>query len=353
MTFWSIREELSQANRLRRSYYELLRDELDQQMIQYGLIDSYNNFHCKKLAFPFVEKRELKPRARIPDVEYECQNTFLVIFVEDTIPTSCKKYIRFFDENKTTKINLLQSKTLPLSDTFDRNQKYIESAHFVDFLRILLPVDYSLLIQRDPSSRNRDRYCVSHFHVRIDWPIADAAENLALNLRYISKDLYEKGDKYAEDIQKKFFEYHGLPMMAGGRRTAAIVAAQYLKRIPCITTVYVGSSESRSLIRISERGVSKYILLKLTNAEMESVAQIHHLPLNMFYRNYVVNRKGGFGICIFQGTYSYTNQARPPDDGKLRELKPDLYWLSVANQHILPRPGIWKYPPLPMNVIYS
>jgi hypothetical protein len=25
---------------------------------------------------------------------------------------------------KTTKINLLQSKTLPLSDTFDRNQKY-------------------------------------------------------------------------------------------------------------------------------------------------------------------------------------------------------------------------------------
>ncbi len=353
MTFWSIREELSQANRLRRSYYELLRDGLDQQMIQYGLIDSYNNFHGKKLAFPFVEKRELKPRARIPDIEYECQNAFLVIFVEDTIPASCKKYIRFFDENKSTKINLLRSKTLPLSDTFDRNQKYIESAHFVDFLRVLLPVDYSLLIQRDPSSRNRDRYCLSHFHVRVDWPIAEAAENMALNLRYISKDLYEKGDKYAEDIQKKFFEYHGLPMMAGGRRTAAIVAAQYLKRIPCITTIYVGSSESRSLIRISERGVSKYILLKLTNTEMESVAQTHHLSLNTFYRNYVVNRKGGFGICIFQATYYYTNQARPPDDGKLRELKPDLYWLSVSNQHILPRPGIWKYPPLPMNVIYS
>lgn len=353
MTFWSIREELSQANRLRRSYYELLRDELDQQMIQYGLIDSYNNFHGKKLAFPFVEKRELKPRARIPDIEYECQNAFLVIFVEDTIPASCKKYIRFFDENKTTKINLLKSKTLPLSDTFDRNQKYIESAHFFDFLRVLLPVDYSLLIQRDPSSRNRDRYGLSHFHVRIDWPIAEAAENLALNLRYISKDLYERGDKFAEDIQKKFFEYHCLPLMAGGRRTAAIVAAQYLKRIPCITTVYVGSSESRSLIRISERGVSKYILLKLTNAEMESVAQTHLLPLNTFYRNYIVNRKGGFGICIFQSTYSYTNQSRPPEDGKLRELKPDLHWLSVSNQHILPRPGIWKFPPLPMNVIYS
>jgi len=71
----------------------------------------------------------------------------------------------------------------------------------------------------------------------------------------------------------------------------------------------VGSSESRSLIRISERGVSKYILLKLTNAEMESVAQTNDLPLNTFYKNYVVNRKEGFGVCIFQATYANTNQA--------------------------------------------
>jgi hypothetical protein len=353
LAFWSIREELSLANRLRRSYYELLRDELDQQMIQYGLIDSLKNFNCKKLPFPFVEKRELKPRARIPDVEYDCQNTFLVIFVEDTIPASCKKYIRFFDDNKVAKSNLLQSKNLLLTDTFDRNQKYIDSTHFVDFLRMLLPVDYSLLIQRDPASHNRDRYCLTHFHVRIDWPIAEAAENLALGLRYISKDLYEKGDKYAEDIQKKFFEYYGLPVMAGGRRTAAIVAAQYLKRIPCISTVYVGSSESRSMIRISERGVSKYVLLQLTATEIETVAKNHHITLPTFYKNYIIIKKAASGVCIFQVTYAYTNQARPPDDGKLREIKPDLHWLSVTGQHIIPKPGTWKFPPLPTNFIYA
>lgn len=44
MTFWTVRESLSQANKLRRSYYELLRDELDHFMIQYALVDSYNNF---------------------------------------------------------------------------------------------------------------------------------------------------------------------------------------------------------------------------------------------------------------------------------------------------------------------
>jgi len=70
----------------------------------------------------------------------------------------------------------------------------------------LLNIDYALLIQQDPSVKKKNRYSLTHFHVKIDWPIADAAEDLARSLRYISKDIYEKGDKYAEDAQKKFFE---------------------------------------------------------------------------------------------------------------------------------------------------
>ncbi len=353
MAFWSVREELSQANRLRRSYYELLRDELDQQLIQHALIDSYTNFRNRKVKYPFVEKRELKPRARIPDLEYECQNVFLVVFVEDTIPPENKKYIRFFDVNKTTKANLLQSKTLPLANKIDRNQKFLDSAHFSNFLKILLPVDYALLIQRNPAGKTRSRYSLSHFHVRIDWPIADAAEDLARSLKYISKDIFEKGDKYAEDIQKKFFEFYGLPLMVGGRRTAAIVAAQYMKRIPCISTIYTGSSESRALLRISERGPSRAVLMKFTATEMEKIAEENNMALQTFKKNYVVAREQKSGICIFQATYSPTDQSRFPDDGKLRDLKPDLSWLTIGGQHILPKPGVWKRPPIPLNVIYS
>jgi len=353
LAFWSVREELSQSDRLRRSYYELLRDELDQQLIQHALIDSYSNFRNRKVKYPFVEKRELKPRARIPDLEYECQNVFLVVFVEDTIPPENKKYIRFFDVNKTTKANLLQSKTLPLANKIDRNQKFLDSAHFSNFLKILLPVDYALLIQRNPAGKARSRYSLSHFHVRIDWPIADAAEDLARSLKYISKDLFEKGDKYAEDIQKKFFEFYGLPLMVGGRRTAAIVAAQYMKRIPCISTIYAGSSESRALLRISERGPSRSVLMKFTAAEMDKIAEENNMALQTFKKNYVVAREKKSGICIFQATYSPTNQSRFPDDGKLRDLKPDLSWLTIGGQHILPKPGVWKRPPIPLNVIYS
>jgi len=353
LAFWSVREELSQASRLRRSYYELLRDEMDQHILQYALIDSYNNFRSRKTPYPFVEKRELKPRARIPGLEHDSQNAFLVIFVEDTVPDACKKYIRFLDVNKTTKKNLLSYEALPLSGEFQRSQKYLDSAHFTDLLKSLLPVDYALLIQRDPAGKRKDRYNLSHFHVRIDWPIADAAEDLACALRYISKDLYEKGDKYAEDIQKKFFEYYCMPVMIGGRRTAAIVASQFMKRIPCITTVYAGSSESRALIRISERGVSKLVLMKFANDELDKIAEDNNLVPRTFKKNYVVVREKKDGLCIFQTTYAFTNHARPPDDGKLREIDPYLNLLTVGGQHILPKPGVWKHPPLPLNVIYT
>jgi hypothetical protein len=353
VAFWSVREELSQVSRLRRSYYELLRDELDQYMLTYALLDSYKRFRGRGESYPFVEKRELKPRARIPGYEHELQNTFLVIFVEDTIPAGHKKYIRFFDLNKTTKTNLLRSKALPLMEDFDRHQKYFDAVHFYNFLEVLLPVDYALLIQRDPASRIKDRYSLSHFHVRVDWPIADAAEDLGQSLRYISKDLYEKGEKYAELMQRKLFEYYGMPLMVGGRRTAAMVAAQYLKKIPCITTVYAGSSETRALFRISERGVSKMVLMRFKDAEMQELAAAHNLNARTFKKNYCVAREGKAGICIFQATYTFTDHSRPPDDGKLRELIPDVNWLSVGGEHILPKPGVFRYPPLPVNLIYT
>ena len=353
LAFWSVREELSQENRIRRSYFELLRDELDQFMLEYTLIDSYKNFLNRNIPYTFVEKQELKPRARIPGKEYEPQNTFLLILIEDIISAAHKKYIRFFDVNKTTKANLLHPGILPLSVKMDSTNKYLESAHFFNFLKILLPVDYALLIQRAPASKTENRYCLTHFHVKIDWPVADAAEDLAQSLRYISKDIYELGEKYAEDIQKKFFEYYGTPFMVGGRRTAAIVASQYMKRIPCITTVYVGSSESRALIRISERGVSKAVLMKFSYKELDQIAEANEMNPVTFKKNYLVVREKKYGICLFQATYAYTDHARLPDDGKLRQIKPDLNWLSVGGEHLLPKPGIKKYPPLPFSAIYS
>jgi len=319
----------------------------------YGLVDSYHHFVDQHLPYPFVEKRELKPRARIPDVEYECHNRFLVIFLEDVIPGAYKKYIRFFDDNKTTKENLMRSGTVRFSKKYSRNTKLFESSRFSDFLKGLLPVDYALLIQRDPTIKARNRYSLSHFRVRIDWPIADAAEDMARDLRYISKELYEKGEVYAEEIQKKFFEYYGLPAASGGRRTASVVGAQFLRRVPCISTIYVASCESRGLYRISERGVSKYILMKLTDNDIQNIAQMHNLQARTVKKNYVVAEEEGEGIVVFQTTYERTSHARFPEDGKLRELNSEYFWMTVVNQSILPKAGVWDKTPLPYSIIYT
>jgi len=353
VTYWNFREQLSRQDKLRRSVYETLRDELDQYLIECGLVESYHRFADQHLPYPFVEKRELKPRARIPDVEYELHNRFLVIFVEDVIPSAHKKYIRFFDDNKTTKENLLRFGTVQFSKKYTRNTKQFESSHFSDFLKGLLPVDYALLIQRDPTIKARNRYSLSHFRVRIDWPIADAAEDMARDLRYISKDLYEKGEPYAEEIQKKFFEYYALPAASGGRRTAAVVAAQFLKRVPCISTVYVASCESRGLYRISERGVSKYILMKLTDTDIENIAATHNLQPRAVKKNYLVAEEEDGGVVVFQTTYERTSHARFPEDGKLRELNSEYFWMTVINQSILPKAGAWDKTPLPYSIIYT
>ncbi|MEA1967847.1 MAG: hypothetical protein U9N77_06475 [Thermodesulfobacteriota bacterium] len=349
--FCCSREGLSQEDRLRRSYYEVLRDEMDLFVLEYSLVQSYYKFLDQKVSYPFVETRELKPRARIPNTEFEAQNSFLVLFSENHVGARHKKYIRYFDVNKTTKTNLVKHKYCSDVEDFHKNFKYMETPGFFDFMKSLLPVDYALLVQ--PDVRLKKSYALTHVHVRIDWPIAEAAEELAKSLRYISRDLYEKGDKYAENIQNKFFEYYGMPLMAGGRRTAAIIAAQYFRKFGSMTTVYVGSSESRALLRIDEKGISKSVLVKFSREEVKAIADSADLTREKFTRNYVIAREGKKVVCIFKTHYDYTIHALPSEGGRLRELKSDISWLKVSLEQILPKPSVHSCPPIPFKIIYS
>ncbi len=342
---------LSREDKLIRSYYEVLRDELDQFVLKHALVDSYENFVNLKIPYPFVESRELKPRARIPTTEFDAQNSFLIIFTENAIERKHKKYIRYFDANKTTKNNLLRHKSFPDVENFSRNMKFFEADDFLVLLKSLLPVDYALLIQK--SHNSKVRFALTHFHVRIDWPITDASEHLARELRYISKDLYEKGEKYADDFQKKFFEYYGVPALSGGRRTAAIVAAQYFRDFPGIATVYVASSESRALLRIDERGVSKSVLVRLAPADIKRLGESAGISSQTFSKNYVIAREKKHTVCIFNVIYDHTAQALPSEGGRLRDLKPDSNWLTVSEEQILPRPSVLNHPPIPFKLVYS
>jgi len=348
-----ILEQMSYIEKVGRFIYLFLREELERFLIKKALIDSFFNFLKEGLEYPFVDKRELKPRARIYEKEYPLHHAFLVIFSEGTLPSYCKRYIRFFESNKLVKENLQYLVDLKLYKKFSKNLSYFEQSDFFKLLDQILPVDFALLIQREGLLR-RPRYLLSHFRVKIDWPIDAAAEDLAKYLRYISRDLYEKGEKYAELLQQKFFEYYGFHHTAGGRRSAAIIAAQYLRHLEFISTIYVASASCRSLIRITTEGtISKFVLLRLTNEEIEKIAIENHMDKEEFEKYFIFHRFDEYGIALFQVIYTHTEVSTPPSDGKLRELNPDAYWIIVNKQLLLP---ILRFPeirPIEYRTIYA
>jgi hypothetical protein len=275
------------------------------------------------------------------------------MFCEGTIPGWYKKYIRFFDSNKVTKEGVAELAYIQLHKKYTKNLRYFENPGFENLVLDLLPVDYALLIQKDPTIRTRTRYAMTHFHVKIDWPIDNATEEMAQQLRYIAKDLYEIDEKYAESLNNKLFENYGFNYAVGGRRTAAVVAAQFLKKMEFVSTVYVASTESRTLTRLSERGVSRYVLIKLPTDEISRLASENRMKFDNFVERFLIDVQDDFGVGVFQVVYRNTIHSKPPEDGKLRDLRPDFQWLTVSDQLLVPLPGHNDTYPVPYSTIYT
>ena len=347
------RSEIGWNERFRRCVYFFLRDELDTLLIAEALIESYRAFREAGVEYPFVEMRELKPRAKVIEPENPLQRHFIVVFNEDTIPAESKIHIRFFDSNKITKENLSGFAIFDLKDVFYQRMRYFDDSAFPILLKSLLKTDLALLIQRDPTVRARYRYGLSHFHVRIDWPLAEAAQDLGRYLRYISKDLYERGERVGEALQQKIYEYYGFHHTVGGRRTAALVASRFLERFDFISTVYVASSEARTLFRLSEQGVSKFVLIRVSDTDIKELALAAKLSEKDFQAAYLIDRTAKYGVGIFQVTYSRNEHSLAPQDGKLRDLNPDYQWLNVDLQLLVPPPWSGDARPLPLSRVYT
>lgn len=347
------RNEISWDERVRRYAYFFLRDELDGLLIQEALIESYRAFKAAGKEYPFVSMRELKPRAKMSAPEYQEQGHFIVIFVEDMLPPQTKKDIRFFDSNKITKENLGHIAEFDLRDLFHQRMRFFDDKDFSCLLKSLLQADYALLIQRDPTVKARNRYALSHFHVRIDWPVADAAQDLAQDLRYISRDLYEKGERTAEVLQQRLYEYYGFYHMVGGRRTAALVASRYLSQFDFLSTVYVSSSEARTLFRLSEAGVSKYVLTQVNAQDIAHLSQAAEMNEQDFISAYLIDYTPDYGVGLFLVTYTSNEHSLPPPDGKLRDLSPDYPWLKVDSQLLFPPPTSRDVRPIPYSIVYA
>ncbi|MBN1102261.1 MAG: hypothetical protein JXL84_02485 [Deltaproteobacteria bacterium] len=349
---WIYRERLNFHEKLRRSLYEILRDALEARLMKISLIDSFYNFVKNGVEYSFLEKSELKPKSKKMEKESGFYNTFIVIFCEGTVSSDLKNHLRFFPENKVIKKNVEYLAEFSLSKNFHHNLGYFDKPRFLDFVEDLLDVDYALLIQQDPTVKKRNRYALTHFHVKIDWPIADAAEDLAKWLRYVQASLYERGDKEGRTLQNKLFEYYACHHSVGGRRTAGLIAAQLLRRTDFISTVFVSSSESRSMVKYSERGVSKFFLIQLTDKQLAALAQKEGMDVETFKSSYLYPADG-FHVGISEAVYGHTEDSKPPEDGRLRRLRPAYNWLKLRDEFLHPRDGFLNLRPINYNWVYT
>lgn len=349
---WRYRERLSYYEKLRRSIYEVLRDVLERRLVKLSLIDSYYEYQKNGVEYSFVEKSELRPKSKKMEKESEFFNTFIVIFCEGLLSTDLKNYLRFYSENKVIKKNLGYVADYSLYKNFHHNLRYFDHPEFLDFIDKLHNIDYALLIQQDPTAVKKNRYALTHFHVKVDWPIADAAEDLAKHLRYIQANLHEDGDKRARILQNKLFEYYGCHHSVGGRRTAGLIAAQLLKRLDCISTIFVSSSESRAMYKYSERGVSKFFLIQLSETQVNALAKKEGMGADEFKALYLYPANG-FNIGVSEAYYTHTQHSLPPEDCKLRKVQAAYNWLKLRDEFLHPKIEAFGAVPLSYNWIYT
>jgi hypothetical protein len=349
---WLYRERLNYYEKLRRSLYEIMRDALESRLIKISLIDSFYNYMKKNVEYSFVDKSELRPRSKKMEKESKLFNAFIVIFCEKSINPELKNYIRFFPENSFVKKNLGLLADFSLYKRLHHNLKYFDHPVFIDLVSELLDIDYALLIQQDPTIKKKNRYALTHFHVKIDWPIADAAEDLAKWLRYIQNNLYENGDKEARVLQNKLFEYYGCHHNVGGRRTAALIAAQLLKKLDMISTIFISSAESRSMAKYSERGVSKYFLIRLTNKQIITLADRECMDTELFKASYLYPAMDYY-VGVSEAVYDHTLHSKPPEDGKIRKVNAAYRWLRLTDEFLHPKPDSIQLRPINYNWIYA
>ncbi len=250
------------------------------------------------------------------------------------------------------KKNLEYIANYSLHKRFNNNLRYFDNPGFMDFLEDLIDIDYALLIHEDPTQKKKNRYSLRHFHVKIDWPIADAAEDLAKYLRYIQNHLHENGDKQAHILQNKLFEFYGCHHSVGGRRTAGLIAAQLLKKLDCISTIFVSSSESRAMYKYSERAVSKFFLIQLSVKQVEALAQKEGMEAEKFKASYLYPAVG-YHIGISEAYYMHTVHSKPPEDGKLRKIKPAYNWLKLRDEFLHPKIDAMDAKPISYSWVYS
>ena len=75
------------------------------------------------------------------------------------------------------------------------------------------------------------------------------------------------------------------------------------------------------MIKYSERGLSKFFLIRLNNAQISALAEREGMDTETLKASYLYPAVDDH-VGISEAVYDYTQHSKPPDSGKLRRINP-------------------------------
>lgn len=313
-------------------------------MIQYTLIESFHKFRALQQPYPFVPRNSLRPGAVTPTKEYTLHNNGLVILLDERVTANLYKHFRARPANRTLKKNLAAvAPNLPSLDDFDADKCRVDHGEFAEMMRLLMPLDYALLIQRISPPDEASHFSLTHFHVKVERLTDNALRSLAIHLGYIRKGLHERDELFAEALEKKFYEYFNFYHNAAGRRSAAALSAQLLMREKIPGTVFVTSQQDRRLTLLTSLGpcrcmeIDQYLLQPLDKEELDELKAWGKQNGMDIQRDFLLHRSPQGGVVLVRARYRHTEVAMPVPEGEQRgEINPREKWVRLIDEAIMP-----------------
>lgn len=315
--------------------YQDTQNHLRDFLITSTLIESYHSFAQNNKPYPFATPSSLIPGISTDAYEHPFQRSALVLVIDEPIPPVLRKHIRFRSANEINYNNLARFAPEVAKQGTLPDKLILPDEQFFSFLNRLLDIDYGLLLQRLVDVEQIE---LTHLHVKVERLTDNAVRFLARDLGYIRRSLYEKGEAYAEILERKYYEYFGFAPNASGRKCAAAMAAQLLSNQVDRFSVFVSCQEDCRLTLLDEsKTITHHFLIKVTNSDLNEIC-----GTNM--QHYTINNNplpDNSHIVCYYVKFGRTSVAQPLRQREVIRLENDLSkpWLETIGSGILPLPG--------------
>ena len=237
------------------------RDRLTEFLIGYSLIESYFAFVRARRPYPFMPRENVVPGSAVPRSEQRHQNTAFIILLDEPMPETLIKHFRLRKSNRITAQNLAKLSSDVQVEAIAPQALNLASPESEDLLRKILHIDYAILAERlNPGAAPS----LSHVHVKIERLTDNAIRELGLDLGYVERRLFERGEDYADALEAKFYEYYGFPGNSSGRKSAAAMAAQMLTKAGTRFCVLLANQDDCRITVLDDGPfITQYMLIRL------------------------------------------------------------------------------------------